>query len=647
MASNKAVVAAFSEILGKRITVHPNNRISGAIGAAIASAREMERNAACELKPSRFIGLEAVKSSEARTFECRKCSNRCQVTKVISGDETSYFGDICERYSSKEGEAVKSAVPDLFRRRETLLESYAGGRALWGTAGIPRSSFLFDTFPFWATFLRSLGFKVILSPPTIPEILERGARRLTAETCLPIKLTFGHVAALMDRDVDFIFLPSIRDLPDEKGRPAPVCPYVESAPFMVSTFARERLVAPELSLSSGKRTILDGLHSVFSSYGATAQEISEAYTEAMAAQQAFVDELCEIGKEYLRSDFSFAFVLLGKPYNCHDPFLNLNLTQHIRKLGILPIPADMLPDAGVSLEEEGITVPWHYNRQNLRGLLSHLQDRRLFPVIISNFGCGPDAFSMKYLDYLAPQRPHLFLEFDEHRGEAGLITRLEAFIDEIRYHTGLEKTDPPAAVRGDGYHEKNRFKGKRFVITFFADHARAYAGALKFDGYDVTVLPMPDEETLVSGEEFSSGKECHPYTILIGDLIRHTRSGAIGDGDIFFFPGTTLSCLLSQYAAGMRMALERLGKGKIELFTPDSPEHIELFSLGALTRLWRGFVTSDLLIRAGCQLRPYTADPVQVDRLLNQAKEDMVDIIAGDRLDDMLKTLPDRSRPFP
>ncbi len=186
---------------------------------------------------------------------------------------------------------------------------------------------------------------------------------------------------------------------------------------------------------------------------------------------------------------------------------------------------------------------------------------------------------------------------------------------------------------------KSSFKGKRFVIPFFADHARAYAGALKFDGYEVLMLPMPDEETLAAGEEFSSGRECHPYTFLIGDLIKHVRTGTIGDGDVFFFPGTTITCLLSQYATGMRMALERLGKGNVVLFAPDSPEQVEIFSLGALTRLWRGLVASDLLLRAGCQLRPYAADPGEVDRIVNLAKADMIDMIAGDRLDDMLRIL--------
>ena len=59
------------------------------------------------------------------------------------------------------------------------------------------------------------------------------------------------------------------------------------------------------------------------------------------------------------------------------------------------------------------------------------RDDRLFPVLVSNFGCGPDAFTQMLLAPMLDGRPSLVLEFDEHRAEAGLVTRLEAFLDEI------------------------------------------------------------------------------------------------------------------------------------------------------------------------------------------------------------------------
>ena len=59
------------------------------------------------------------------------------------------------------------------------------------------------------------------------------------------------------------------------------------------------------------------------------------------------------------------------------------------------------------------------------------RDERLYPLLVSNFGCGPDAFTQSHLEQILDGRPALALEFDEHRAEAGLVTRLEAFLDEI------------------------------------------------------------------------------------------------------------------------------------------------------------------------------------------------------------------------
>jgi hypothetical protein len=38
---------------------------------------------------------------------------------------------------------------------------------------------------------------------------------------------------------------------------------------------------------------------------------------------------------------------------------------------------------------------------------------------------------------------------------------------------------------------------------------------------DAHILPPPDERTIVLGEEHSSGKECHAYAIIAGDLVKY------------------------------------------------------------------------------------------------------------------------------
>jgi hypothetical protein len=92
---------------------------------------------------------------------------------------------------------------------------------------------------------------------------------------------------------------------------------------------------------------------------------------------------------------------------------------------------------------------------------------------------------------LAPMldgRPSLVLEFDEHRAEAGLVTRLEAFLDEIEGSRNLpapnaaletndraEKPEDPARAQG----APGQPGVQSFVIPYFSDHAYAYSGALR------------------------------------------------------------------------------------------------------------------------------------------------------------------------
>ena len=52
-------------------------------------------------------------------------------------------------------------------------------------------------------------------------------------------------------------------------------------------------------------------------------------------------------------------------------------------------------------------------------------------IALSAFGCGPDSLMVDEIDYHAKIKgiPMIHLTIDEHTGEAGFITRIEAFVD--------------------------------------------------------------------------------------------------------------------------------------------------------------------------------------------------------------------------
>jgi len=75
----------------------------------------------------------------------------------------------------------------------------------------------------------------------------------------------------------------------------------------------------------------------------------------------------------------------------------------------------------------------------------------------------------------------------------------------------------------------------------------------------------------------------------------------------------------------------------VEILSVGSRGHTEIFSYPELVMLWRGLVACDLLIRAKCQLRPYAADPAEVDRVFDSAFPEMAAMLEEDRLDLALK----------
>jgi predicted nucleotide-binding protein (sugar kinase/HSP70/actin superfamily) len=55
-------------------------------------------------------------------------------------------------------------------------------------------------------------------------------------------------------------------------------------------------------------------------------------------------------------------------------------------------------------------------------------------IFLASFGCGLDSMVGDLLErfsFRSNRKPFMFLTIDEHSGEAGLITRLEAFMDLI------------------------------------------------------------------------------------------------------------------------------------------------------------------------------------------------------------------------
>ena len=618
VASNPSVVRALALETGREVRVHPHNRISGAIGAALM-ARERVREAGKTSPDTAAVGRRLAQEYAVTSFTCHECTNRCQVNRISFEDGAVFFGDTCERYTAGQGlepaggEAVKRSGPkarfDLFKERAELLESYIRNPERPSRRiGLPRASLLCEDLPFWSVFFNRLGAEVVVSPENSPEILEKGLRKLAAETCLPVKAAFGHIEWFRDKAVDRIFFPAVLDLRKDARDSASYCPYTESFPFMARAATSADILAPFVAFNGTRQDFLRSMAEVRDVLEQTDEAMGEAYEAAVRAQADFRARLQALGREVIarsREDGGLVWAVIGRPYTVHDPFMNLNLGRHLAKLGVTALPVDFLPLDGI----EGLEWPgaphWRYNRQALRAALWTAGQEGIEPVILTNFGCGLDAFNLRHLERILAGKPHLVLEFDEHRAEAGLITRIEAFLDEVREaRQGGRRTEPsppPAPLRPK---DVGSFRTRRFVLPYFADHAYAFSGALKAVGIEAEVLPLTDAATVALGEKHSSGKECHAYSIIAGDFAKLALSARRGN-EVFFFPGSKYTCVLAQYDKALAYLAEDLGIADIDVFAPVGDQLNRILTLKGMTLLYQGLVAIDLLVQALCSLRPY------------------------------------------
>ncbi|MFQ6098564.1 MAG: acyl-CoA dehydratase activase, partial [Armatimonadota bacterium] len=194
VAFNKGMVAAMETVLGREIIVPPNPHLTGAVGAArIAYENQPEE--------SRFRGFEAVTESKyvVRSFECKKCPNRCDVnTFQLEGGPKYFYNDRCERYSGVHARSLGDGLPDLFAEREQMLLNAYVAEPKRGAerVGIPRGLLFNDYFPLFNAFFSELGYEVVVSDPTNAHIVELGVDAVVGEPCFPMKVAHGHPAAL-------------------------------------------------------------------------------------------------------------------------------------------------------------------------------------------------------------------------------------------------------------------------------------------------------------------------------------------------------------------------------------------------------------------------------------------------------------------
>ena len=638
-AFNRAVVAAFEMVTGKPITVPSHNEVTGALGCAVIALEE-DKGAG-----SRFKGFDLTKRSyEVESFECQDCANRCEINKVtVEGERPLYYGSRCEKFDVDRSEKkLGDDLPDLFLERERMLvKSYVLQGELPADAprvGMPRALLFHELYPFWQAFFGELGCKVVLSDRTNKGIIHEGAEQSVAETCFPMKIALGHALNLTRKDLDFVFLPSIINLEkmDEAMTDSFVCPYVQSFPYTVKSAvdfeqAGVKVLTPKIYMQLGDQHRAKALADVGKALGRNQRQIKDALVVADKALVKFQTDCRSRGAEVLEAldDTDRAIVIVSRSYNGCDPGANLELPRKLRQMGILSVPLDFLPLDKVSLPEEWSNMYWRYGQKILGAAELIAEDNRLYPLFITNFGCGPDSFVTRFFTERLGGKPCLTIEVDEHSADAGVITRCEAFLDSLDASEGRQYEQ--------GRHSRKvslaDVAQRTVLIPNMSGHAYALAAAFKACGIDAEVMDEPEEETLFWGRKYTTGKECFPCIVTTGDMVKYAKRPDFDRKKYcFFMGGSGGPCRLGQYNTLQRMILDDLGFEDVPMFAPNQASKF-YNELGIVGRDfvhigWRGIVAVDVLEKALLETRPYEVISGATDRVYLESRTDVCQVLA-------------------
>ena len=633
-AYNRGVKSAFEKVLGKKIIVPPHHDVLGAIGMGLI-ARDWYLQTRSESRCKGF-DLRSVQYS-FDTFECEDCANRCEVHVVKiqaeEGERTLYYGSRCGKFDESKRDSLGKHLPRLFDERQKMLEkAYSKAkpdRPNGKRIGLPRMTHFWELLPMWKALFTELGFEVVTSARTNRSHIQQGVEEVAAETCFPIKVSHGHVRDLLQKGVDLLFLPTIVDMP--KGAEdivnSYVCPYVQAIPFMVRSAMADidwdgRVVSPVIHFSRGEKAVRKDLEAMAAGLGIGRGRARKAVAEAFAAQRRFEEALEARGHEVLEGlgPDDTAFVIVSRPYNGCDPGLNMNIPEKLRDLGRLAVPLDMLPLAHEDISADYPHMYWKYGQKIIAGARVIARDPRLYPVYITNFGCGPDSFIMKFVSRELGAKPCLVLEVDEHSADVGAITRCEAFLDSlkgVREHGGR----PARKVRAHKWDYSRKAVGRRTIyIPYMDDHGYVMAAAMRAGGVAARQMPMSDEETITWGRKFTTGKECYPCLITTGDILRQIHSpGFDPQRSAFFMPTAFGPCRFGQYNKFQRMVLDDLGLENVPLVLLDQDKDFQedIKELGTDFRrlAWTGIVLVDTLQKMLREIRPYETAKGETDRV--------------------------------
>ncbi|MBI9076970.1 MAG: activase [Desulfatibacillum sp.] len=648
---NRAVPLAMAALVGKPIVVPPEPGLMGAFGVALAVQEKILQG----LMARQSFDLKTLADRDVvykKPFICKggkeKCDRACEIA-VIEIDAKKYpFGGACNRYYNLRREINYDVRElDLVRKRQELVfEKYGAPQGTArqgirrGTVGINRSFLTNTYYPLYSHFFANLGIAPVA--PDVPS--QKGIDAREAAFCYPGELAHGFFHTLIQSDPapDYIFLPHFKAISITNGyKSSQVCPFVQGEPFFLkATFSGEiqnleekgmKMLTPTLDFSKGvqaaKAAMVEAVHEI----GIPRSEAGEAFDKALVIQSQCMDEMKALGAkalQVLEKDPALAAVaLFARPYNGFVSEAHMGIPHKIASRGVMVIPFDFLPLEGERTKRH---MYWGMGQLILKAARFVKKHPQLFGTFITNFSCGPDSFVVGYFRDIMGRKPSLTLELDSHSADAGLETRIEAFLDIVASYRQLTRYDTltappkpftPALVGLDkrtpfvttSHGEKLSWRDPR--VTFMLPSmgkisSEAAAAAFRGMGLNAIAHPPSDERILKLGRANTSCKECLPLILTTGTLLSYVKREMREDEIlIYFMPTASGPCRFGQYHIFMEDLIKKREIPNVALFSLTSENAYAGMGGGFQAWAYRCVVVADVMEDMRSMLLASAKDP--------------------------------------
>ncbi|MBI9110826.1 acyl-CoA dehydratase activase [Maridesulfovibrio ferrireducens] len=653
---NKAVPVAMAALTGCKIIVPPHPGLTGAFGVAIEAAKRTQQGILSEgiFDPELLSKREVHYKSP---FICngagRDCDLGCFIARIEINNKIFPFGGICNRFDNSKISAHKIEGEDLVTWREKrvyrdLKEPEKGQPVI----GMNRSLLMNTWFPFYNTFFSSLGFGVRLPSSVDAESIEQKG----APFCHPVELAHGSMGELLKLNTDHVFLPHLRSLPLKSGDRSSACVLVQGEPYYLRSAFPElenrSVLTPVIHMQEGIDQVRKVLVKTAKNLGIKSGKATQAFEEAVAEQNRFFDDLLKKGEQFLtdlkKDPEKNAVALFGRPYNAFNSWANKSIPAKFSTRSIDIIPCDMLPRTETEGCNKDRNMYWATGEQILDSADYAAKHPQLFGTFITNFSCGPDSFLLSHFRRAMGKKPSLTLELDSHTADAGIETRIEAFLDIVN---GFKRQNiNPDSNKKDFIPARSETRNKISGITDSKGKWRPIndpevillipslgeistdflAASMSRDNIRYKVLPHADEKALKLGRNNSSCKECLPLQLTAGALLAHLEERKGSEVSLFLMPTAKGPCRFGQYSVFMNDLVSRLEIPDLAIFSPSSTNGYGGLSTKVTLGIWQGIVAGSILEDIHATIVTAAKDKENALKLFWKVRQNLLDAMKTD-----------------